>query len=557
MNTIKLYKAVWGVAALSLFSCAESFLDVEPMTSVTTENYYKTIDDAERALIACYDGWQVTTSDLSGLSSIYFSAELMSDECFSGLGTADGDDVMVMDRFDISLAPAGSNIHNTFWTSYYAAIFRCNTLLQKMEQIDWQDNADARKRVEGETRTLRAILYFDLVRLLGNIPLLTEPTQDNVPQADPKDVYALIAQDLKFAADNIPADAYPKANAATNDGRITAYAAKALLARVYLYYTGYEGGAYDPGTEIVTKAEVLAGLEDIISSGEYSLVPKFKDLWPAASHYGPKELGWDSITYAGDGNVETVLAQKFNTTQDYNGNSDRNGWLVLMGLRSTDFPPYGRGWGACTVHPKMWAAFASGDTRREASIININSEGIATAYETGIKDTRDYTGYMVKKYTPMAFYDKEGTAVSATKDDGSGGFQDAQHQDYVLVRYADVLLMAAELGAANAQNYFDQVRNRAWYPAAAPAKSATPANIMDERLCEFAFEGLRYWDLLRQGIDAAAAAIAETGVPVLRAGNPETVIIAADKVKITKGLSQIPQTQINLSGGVLKQNAGW
>ncbi|GHU94596.1 membrane protein [Bacteroidia bacterium] len=555
MNTIKLYKAVWGVAALSLFSCAESFLDVEPMTSVTTENYYKTIDDAERALIACYDGWQKTTANRSSVSSIYLCAEIMSDECFGGTGANDGKDARAIDQFDISVSPADANIHNQSWIDYYGAIFRCNTLLQKMEQIDWKDNADARKRIEGETRTLRAILYFDLVRLLGNIPLLTEPTQDNVPQADPKDVYALIAQDLKFAADSIPADAYPKANAANNDGRITAFAAKALLARVYLYYTGYEGGAYDPGS--VTQAEVLAGLEDIISSGEYSLIPEFKDLWaPASSTPAPEELAFIT-TYAGDGNAETVLAQKFNTTQDYNDNYDGNGWLVMVGLRATDFPPYGRGWGACTVHPKMWAAFASGDTRREASIININNEGIATAYTDGIRDAREYTGYMIKKYTPMAFYDKDGKAVSASKADGSGDFQQSQHQDYVLVRYADVLLMAAELGAANAQNYFDQVRNRAWYPAAAPAKSATLANIIEERRCEFAFEGLRYWDLLRQGIDAAAAEIAEAGVSVLSANIPETVTISADRVKTTKGLSQIPQTQINLSGGVLKQNAGW
>jgi hypothetical protein len=359
MNKFKFYIATFGITTLGLFSCSESFLDVEPMTSVTTENYYKTIDDAERALIACYDGWQVITSNFEGVSSFYLVSEMMSDECFGGTGNTDSKNSQIVDGFDISIDPSLSNIHNYAWTSYYAAIFRCNTLLQKLDQIDWKGDDQIRKRVEGETRTLRAILYFDLVRLLGNIPLLPEPSEANVPQANQKDVYALIAEDLKFAANNIPVNAYPKANAATNDGRITAYSAKALLARVYLYYTGYENGAYDPGT--VTKSEVLQGLEDVINSNEYDLVSEFKNLWSAASSTPVQgELRLET-TYAGDGNIETLLAQKFNTTQDYDGNADGHRWLVMMGLRTTDFSPYGRGWGACTVHPKMWTSFESGD----------------------------------------------------------------------------------------------------------------------------------------------------------------------------------------------------
>ena len=82
-----------------------------------------------------------------------------------------------------------------------------------------------------------------------------------------------------FAANNIPANAYPKANAAQNDGRITCYAAKALLARVYLFYTGYYGA--EPAG--ITKSEAPKGLEDIISSKEYDLVGEFNNLWEAAS----------------------------------------------------------------------------------------------------------------------------------------------------------------------------------------------------------------------------------------------------------------------------------
>ena len=118
-----------------------------------------------------------------------------------------------------------------------------------------------------------------------------------------------------------------------------------------------------------------------------------------------------------------------------------------------------------------------------------------------------------------------------------------------------VLLMAAELGTANAQTYFDDVRKRA-YGTNFSALPVTPDNIIKERRLEFALEGIRYWDLLRQGIDKAAAAIAEN--TTLQNGGVNTPkTIAAAKIIETKGLQQIPYTQITLSSGVLKQNAGW
>lgn len=542
MNKLKYNILALILIGIGMSSC-EGFLDVESKTEVTTENYYKTIDDAERALIAAYDGWQYTSS--SGSVAFYVASEVMSDECFGGTGNTDARNYQVIDRFDLSQSSGDVNIFDVTWQDYYAGIFRCNTLLGKMDQIDWKEQTDVRNRIEGETRTLRAIMYFDMVRLFGNIPLLTVPSEENFPQADPKEVYALIVEDLKFASENIPADAYPKANSSKNDGRITPYAAKALLARVHLFYKGYENGAYDPG--LITDVEVLRGLEDIISSGEYDLVPEYKNLWPAASSVPVKgELAFES-TYAGDGNIETILAQKFNTTSNYDGDSDGNRWLVMMGLRNVNFSPYGQGWGACTVHPKMWSVFENNDSRREASIINISGEGIEPSYN--LNDQREYTGFMVKKYTPMAFYD----GTSASRPDGSGDFQIAQHQDFVVMRYADVLLMAAELGSSNAQTYFDKVRQR----AGLPGKSVTRENIIQERFVEFAFEGLRYWDLLRQGVDYAASVISESGVSVLNGGNPAEVAITASNITAKKGLMQIPQTQISRSQNVLVQNPGW
>jgi hypothetical protein len=149
----------------------------------------------------------------------------------------------------------------------------------------------------------------------------------------------------------------------------------------------------------------------------------------------------------------------------------------------------------------------------------------------------------------------DSTGKSLAEKMGGASFMISQFQDFVSIRYADVLLMAAELGSPNAQQYFDDVRKRA-YGTNFVELPVTPANILNERRLEFAGEGMRYWDLLRQGISVAASTIAET--VTLENGGVSTVkTISASKITETKGLSQIPYPQITLSNGVLKQNAGW
>lgn len=558
MNKMKYNILVASCLCLGLgaTSCADSFLDVESKTESTTGTFYKTENDAYRALIGCYDGWRQTSS--APQVSFYLGAEIMSGECFAGTGNGDGRNYQAIDRFDISQSPADLNLYESDWKNYYAGVYRCNELITREEQIEWKETGSKRGTYMGECRTIRALLYFDMVRLWGNIPLFTEPVNENRPQVDAKEVYAVIFADLKYAIENIPADAYPKANSATNDGHITKYAAEALLARAYLYYTGYYGS--EP--EGVTKADALAAVEDVIASNEFSLVSEFKNLWPAASA-GVAEVGDTETlkgTYAGDGNSETILAMKFTSSQDYNGNNDGNRWQVMLGMRSLSAAPYGKGWGSLTVDPKFVSEFKNGDTRRSASIIDLEGEGITAQkdYAASYKDQREYTGYAVKKYAPLCYAD----GTSASKGDGSGDFQIANHQDYVFIRYADVLLMAAELGSPNAQAYFDAVRERAYtadgvLSANYSQLAVTQDNIMQERRLEFAFESINYWDMLRQGVEVAASKLAISGRTVYSGGNEDVVTISAARIQETKGLSQIPYNQITLSNGVLKQNAGW
>ena len=508
MRISTITKTLLAFMSLGIVSCSESYLDVESKTESNTSNFYKTQNDAYRALIGCYDGWRQTSSNPG--FAFYVASEVMGAECFGATGNTDGRGYQVVDRFDIAQSSSDLNLYEADWARYYQGIYRCNELIKYEPQIEWK-NETLKGTYMGECHALRAILYFDLVRMFGNIPLLTVATEENVPQADPAEVYQVIFDDLQFAIDNIPADAYPKSDTANNDGHITKYAAEALYARAYLYYTGYYGASIDG----VTKDKALDYCEDVISSGEYDLVAEYKNLWPAASA-GIAEVG-DAVTllgtYAGDGNCETVLAMKFTNTQDYNGNNDSNRWQVMLGMRNLPVAPYGRGWGALTVNPQFVNQYEAGDTRKKASIIDIVNEGIVNAdgFEASYKDQREYTGYVIKKYSPLCFAD----GTSAVKIDGSGGFQEQNHQDWIIMRYADVLLMAAEAilqsggNVSEALSYVNQVRSRVNLPA---LTNLTLDDIKKERRMELAFEFVRYQDLLRWG--DAATVLANQGKKV-------------------------------------------
>ncbi len=528
MKKLKLYIPV--VILLSMAACKKSFLDTQDVTTASEENFYKTPNDAWKALVGVYDGLQRSWAD--GIS-FPVGSEIMSDNAFGGTGNSDGLGYQMLDEFDKQRSPSDQSLMGESWINYYKAIYRANLFLSRIDQVVWTEGDDLRNVYEAETRFIRAYCYFDLVRLWGNIPMVTKPTVENVPQANPDSVYKLIADDLTFAAANLPATGYGSQDSSTY-GRVTKWAAEALIGRVFLYYTGYYGKSDLVGT--VSKAQALTYLEDVISKGGYGLVSNFANLWPAAS----------VNTYAGEDNRETVFGIKYTYTSNYDGNVDGNHWMVMYGIRGNSFAPYGQGWGGGTVNAKLWNAYEATDTRRNASIISIAGEG----FNYNNKDQREYTGYYNKKYSPMS----DGTESLAEKM-GGVSFMIGQFQDYVSIRYADVLLMAAELGSSNAQQYFDDVRRRAFGNNFSP-KAVTQANIMTERRLEFAGEGIRYWDLLRQGVDVAAAAIGES-VTLQNGGANVTKTISASKIQETKGLMQIPNTQITLSNNVLVQNSGW
>jgi len=519
-----------ALLAMISFNSCKKFLTTE-LTDPTQTNtsYYKTPNQAFTALVGCYNGLNLIWNS----AAIPAELEVFSDNCFGGTGSSDGYGWEMIDEFNKAISPSDVSMHGGAWKGYYQAIYRCNMLLQNLDQVSWGDSIALKKQYTAEAKFIRAFCYFDMARLWEKVPLITTPTSANVPQSDPALTYAQIMSDLRYASDSLPSNVYTS----VASGRVTKWAAESLLARAYLFYSGYYGTT-TIGKETATTA--LAAVEDVIAHGGHGLVSDFNTLWPAAS------IG-KNVSYAGETNQEVVFAIKYSSTQDYNGNITGNSWMVMEGIREQSIYPYQYGWGGCTVDPKLWNAFPATDARRFASIISIVDENLAF---TKSGNNREYTGYYLKKYSPLC--DKNG--VSIVTD-----FMIGQYQDYFAIRYSDVLLMAAELGSPNAVNYFNQVHQRS-NPADAAVTSISKTDILAERRLEFVGEGIRYWDLLRQGAATAASTIAaNTTVSFFNDGTstPPTAAQLQANITATRGFQQIPNDQITLSSGVLKQNVGW
>lgn len=568
MKAIKSSILFVGLASLVLTSCTDSFLDTSSKTSLTTVNYYKTQDQAESAVIGCYDRYQNTVSN--GNLSLFQTSEMMSDDCFGGGGPDDRDN-RLLDRMDQSVNPASTNLLGGIWGDYYKCIYNCNLLISSLDNISWSSDDD-RKTVEGQARAIRALAYFDLVRMFENVPLQTKPESEKIPQSSPDDVYKFIVEDLKYAAENIPAGKFTD-NSSTL-GRISRYAAEGMLARVYLFYDGvYNNNDRKTMPGDLTKEQALSYCEDVINSGKFSLEANYADLWRASSAMpSTKEQGLKD-TYKEASN-EILWVVKFNNDQTWSGNSNGNRFVINIGIRNTWAAPYGFGWGACTVTNSARNIFSSDDKRFVASIIDArnlaNNDGKETVYEAQAKtDACDLTGYNLKKYTPLVYTD--GSFVVDNESDVSGhNFMTSQDADWILLRYSDVLLMAAELGSQNAAQYYNLVTYRAYGNhdhdvTAAPTRD----QIWLERRREFLGEGIRYFDLRRQGLDAFVKGImgqaydngSTSGVASEVYENQQKTTVASSfqeqNIREKRGFWQIPSSEISLSGGLYKQNAGW
>lgn len=547
------------VLSLGFSSCGDDFLETESKTDLNTGTGYSTVETADMALVGCYDGLQQTISSI-GAYGFYLASEIASDECFAGAGVGDPKNQSILDLFDMSPAPSYTSVLEPEWKLYYSGIFRCNSLISREDVINWDGDDVAKGRIIGEARGIRGFLYFDLARMFGGVPLLLEPTQENLPRAQASEVFEAILADFKFAYENIPADAYNGSNLNSTDGRMSKFAAAALLARAYMFYSGYYG--VEPST--VTKDYVVAALKDVKDNGQYAVETLYKDLWmPASVEIADDSYSWavdtykgkhyDGTSWVGDISKEIVFNIKANSTSTYNGDADGNGFQVFLGQRIAAHPPYAEGWGICTVNPEFASEFAS-DPRYKASVIDYSTCGVSTDAKI-LEGSYEFTGFAIKKYAPLCFFD--GKRETIAFELGAMHMIITHYLDFTSVRYTDVLLMLAELtdGADGWSDYVAAPRN-----ATIADLSYSTDNLRTQRKFEFAFEGIRYWDILRYEKDGAYAANAlakQNGVAVKNAGVGATISFDVANFNSKKGLFQIPVNQITLSGNVITQNPGW
>lgn len=543
-----LYALFLFVISFGLASC-DDFLETVDKTNNVESNFFTNQQECEQALWGCYSILQQTNHQF-----IHQVAESLSDNCHLGAGT-DGNETW--DEFRDN---GEQNMYERLWKKAQWGVHRTNFLLEKLPGAPLKD--DVRRELEAETKFLRAYFYFDFIKCFGNIPLSKSSEGRDLPQANPKDVYKLIAEDLLFASENLPSNYSEQWF-----GRATNWAAKSLLARVYLYYTGYYQENDLAG--VVNGDKIRVYVEDVIENSGHKLLDDYRSLWPYSQlTYYTKEA--ESL-FAGEANDEIIFTIKYSdegtgesfleSSFDESFISTGNTWLIYMGPRfSSNYEansaakpkPFRDGWGFMPVVRSLYDDFDANDVRRDASIADLETE---FGYSAG-DNQKDYTGLWQQKYQPLL--DETGKPIAG--NDGSA-WQYGQGQDYYIIRFADVLLMGAELfletDQAKAQGYFNQVRKRA-FGAAYAEIPVTKDNIFEERRFELAFEGLRYFDLLRYDgqnkLDYAKSRIdAKTGTVIRDLKEVDKVV---NFRKETKGLLQIPHNQINLSKE-LKQNPGW
>ncbi|MBC5864102.1 RagB/SusD family nutrient uptake outer membrane protein [Flavobacterium turcicum] len=501
MKTILLKNLFVATAVLSMVSCSEEFVEVTPKGSFLSENYYANQDQATAALVGVYDPIRKNSS---GFENMIAMMNAGSDDHFAG-GGGPTDGAGIQGFSSHSLTP--TTIPGSFWNDHYQGIFRANTLLLKIPGVAMPEEVKA--RFTGESKALRAIYYFNLVRLFKNVPLLLDPlTATNmytVEQATPQAVYEQIEKDLLDAINLLP----NRVNVETESGRLNKGAAQAMLGKVYLFQ-----GKKTEAASILAQVNGTPG-----TTNQYGnkLLTKFSDLWVVGNKFNTESLIEVSHTSAGNSDWGFWGS----------GRDEGNSLNVMVGPRSysktvgstaADLPS---GWAFNLITQDLYDAIKN-DPRFESTIYDLKT--LKEAGQANYIGAYQDTGYFLNKFLPR----KEDVRT------GGGAAELNYKQNSYILRLADSYLMEAEaLGSGpRAQALLDAVRSRVGLPTIPVTIDA----IKNERRMELAGEGHRFFDLVRWG-DATA----KLGSRGFNAGVDE--------------IFPIPERE--LQGTKLKQNPGY
>ncbi|MBD2755998.1 RagB/SusD family nutrient uptake outer membrane protein [Spirosoma validum] len=481
---------IFCIPFLFLASC--NVLDKQPLPSITPENFFKSADDAEAGLTAAYDALQQTGVYGQDLNVV---GEMPSDNVTSSNG-----DVNALER--LIWTPLTSQMNNTFQNAYIG-INRANAVLKYVSGIQMDETR--RNQILGEARFLRALHYFNLVRMYGGVPLRLEPTESGDPgvvalaKSTAEQVYAQIATDLQ-QAEQLTATTLGGQTA--NRTRIIKTAANALQARVYLTQSQW--------------ADAATAANKVITSGLYQLSLSFNALFPP------------------DNNAESIVEVQFA------GNADGGFLLPDLLLPS---PPATYSFPKFNIPTTELIQYADtlNDLRWKFTGEVTSAGRNHASFVMGRSANANDNGPFVYKWrsNPNAFNSPD---------------------NYYVLRLADVMLMYAE--ASNEQNgpnqqaltQLNSIRTRAGLPALTLA-TLTKQTFRDEvdrqRRLELAFEGERWFDLLRYARHTQADAGATHKVTAL------------DIIQQIRGsrdanylLFPIPQSEIN-NNALIQQNPGY
>lgn len=458
MKNIKIFIIVLSV--LSLASCEKDFLVKRPMDKLPADGFFNSADRAKLGVNAIYIS--LASNNMEGNDMIALRLfDPPAGDAVLGAGISG----TVFNKFGFS---ADDPHFMAFYSGCYEGIFRANLVIENVPAIEMDKTLQA--QYIGEAKFLRALYYWYLTTMYGEVPLFTKPF--NVPEdafiakSAIADIYTVMIQDLQDATTVLPVS-----YGASDLGRATKGAAMSLLGKVYLYAKNY------------TQAEATFG--EVIASGTYELVDNFDNVWNRTSENNKESI------------FEVQFASALAGATQMVGNSDKHYWPQING-----------GLGEYVPTQSLVSAFEPADPRLNFSIFNYEGQPFAPQLSTSqvnldvFKKSWSSTGYAVRKgMVPM---------VSPLTTSANG-------TNFPIIRFADVLLMYAE--AANEVNKIDEARNAVNRVRQRPSVNMpilTTANtgtkqlmfdaIVHERRIELAFEQHRFNDLRRWGLAATELA---------------------------------------------------
>jgi hypothetical protein len=469
-----------GLLMLSLTACKEQFLDLSPVSAVGTSTFFKTQSDVLTALNGAYGALQFNGQ----YGQLYVVSEIPSDDTSPVLSGS----VTDQDEFDKFYVRTTNPYTLARWNDGYKGIYRANAVIERIGGVTMDETL--KKRIVGEAKFLRALMYFNLVRVFGDVPLvlteITDPLQGYEYGRTPvADVYTQIIKDLSDA-ETVLLVSYTGADV----GRATAGAAKSLLGKVYLTQKRY--------------ADAVTKLKEVIDKATYSLLPAYADLFKAANKNSRESIF--EVQYK-KGNIGEGSPFANSYAPENSGNA-----VITFGGGGNNHPT-----------PDLDNSYETGDPRRNVSMASsyVNSSGAKIDY------------YYIKKYA-------DPPVVNGDSDD-----------NWYVLRYADVFLMYAEAlnetsKTAEALPYLNQVRKRVGLAdKAITAQADLRLAIEQERRVELAFEGHRWFDIVRTG----------RALPILQA--KATAIGIKTALTENNLVFPIPQSQIDINPTKIKQNPGY